>query len=213
MQSITVCGETDNERLNDVDLACAELTTRYNVLSKEWIAALQSLCSGTGNVLFFSPNPLDAVGNDFSIRLSCDRHLLVGAHKTISIAAVLAVLIAILIVVDNAALKTSLTAGGSLTSGGLGGAFGSARRSGFSTPVHPGTKLQGSNEQRPAALGQILGASDLHMGSSLTIEPELTIERCSNHPVAANYKRSHCWSSCRRCLGDLCPGARPGKVP
>ncbi|XP_044572918.1 mediator of RNA polymerase II transcription subunit 12-like [Drosophila ananassae] len=44
---ITVCEETDNERLNDVALACAELTASYNVLSKEWIATLQSLCSGS----------------------------------------------------------------------------------------------------------------------------------------------------------------------
>jgi len=44
---IAVCRETDNERLNDVALACAELTASCNVLSEEWIYALQSLCSGS----------------------------------------------------------------------------------------------------------------------------------------------------------------------
>ncbi|XP_039485003.1 mediator of RNA polymerase II transcription subunit 12 isoform X1 [Drosophila santomea] len=257
---IAVCRETDNERLNDVALACAELTASCNVLSEEWIYALQSLCSGskspryphlggqvdigqvkTHNALAVfvcilvarhcfsladfvskfalptlarsvsaggaelsvdaeagarltchlvlklfktleipqpgmysvstSPNPLHAVGNDFSIRLSCDRHLLVGAHKTIPIAAVLAVLKAILIVVDNAALKTPLASGSGSSSGGLGGAFGSGKRSGFNTPVHPGSTPK-SNEQRPADLSQILGTSDLQLGSSLTSEPE-----------------------------------------
>lgn len=259
---IAVCRETDNERLNDVALACAELTASCNVLSEEWIAALQSLCSGskspryphlggqvdigqgkTHNALAVfvcilvarhcfsladfvskfalptlarsvsaggaelsvdaeagarltchlvlklfktleipqpgmysvstSPNPLHAVGNnDFSIRLSCDRHLLVGAHKTIPIAAVLAVLKAILIVVDNAALKTPLAAGSGSSSSSAGGAFGSGKRSGgFNTPVHPGSTPK-SNEQRPADLSQILGTSDLQLGSSLASEPE-----------------------------------------
>lgn len=256
---IAVCRETDNERLNDVALACAELTASCNVLSEEWIAALQSLCSGskspryphlggqvdigqgkTHNALAVfvcilvarhcfsladfvskfalptlarsvssagaggngelsvdaeagarltchlvlklfktleipqpgmysvstSPNPLHAVGSDFSIRLSCDRHLLVGAHKTIPIAAVLAVLKAILIVVDNAALKTPLASGngGVSSSSSGGGAFGNGKRSGFNTPVHPGSTPK-SNEQRPADLSQILGTSDLQLGS------------------------------------------------
>ncbi|KAH8373428.1 hypothetical protein KR009_006618 [Drosophila setifemur] len=259
---IAVCREADNERLNDVALACAELTASCNVLSEEWIAALQSLCSAskspryphlgqggqvdigqakTHNALAVfvcilvarhcfsledfvskfalptlarsvtaggaelsvdaeagarltchlvlklfkkleipqpgmysvstSPNPLHAVGSDFSIRLSCDRHLLVGAHKTIPLAAVLAMLKTILIVVDNAALKTPLTTSGGSSSSGLGGAFGSGRRSGFSTPVHPGSTPK-SNEQRPADLSQILGTSDLQMSSSLTSETE-----------------------------------------
>lgn len=39
-----VCHETDNDRLNDIAIACAELTAGCNTLSVEWIAALQSIC-------------------------------------------------------------------------------------------------------------------------------------------------------------------------
>lgn len=39
-----VCLETDNDRLNDIAIACAELTAGCNALSEEWIAALQSIC-------------------------------------------------------------------------------------------------------------------------------------------------------------------------
>lgn len=39
-----VCHETDNDRLNDIAIACAELTAGCNALSEEWIAALQSIC-------------------------------------------------------------------------------------------------------------------------------------------------------------------------
>lgn len=39
-----VCHETDNDRLNDIAITCAELTAGCNTLSEEWIAALQSIC-------------------------------------------------------------------------------------------------------------------------------------------------------------------------
>lgn len=104
-----------------------------------------------------SPNPLTAVGSSSNIKLSCDRHLLIGAHKNVPLEAVLAVLKAILIVVDTTALKTSNMSGNS-----SGGAFGTTggKRSGFSTPVHPGSTPK-SNE-RPVDLSQILGTSDLN---------------------------------------------------
>ncbi|KAL9908703.1 mediator complex subunit kohtalo isoform 2-T2 [Glossina fuscipes fuscipes] len=104
-----------------------------------------------------SPNPLTTVGSSSNIKLSCDRHLLIGAHKNVPLEAVLAVLKAILIVVDTTALKTSNMSGNS-----SGGAFGTTggKRSGFSTPVHPGSTPK-SNE-RPVDLSQILGTSDLN---------------------------------------------------
>lgn len=104
-----------------------------------------------------SPNPLTAVDNAYNLKLSCDRHLLIAAHKNIPLGAVLAVLKAILIVVDTTALKTSSMAIGT-AAGVFGGANG--KRSGFNTPVHPGSTPK-SNE-RPVDLSQILGTSDLN---------------------------------------------------
>lgn len=107
-----------------------------------------------------SPNPLNAVSSSSNIKLSCDRHLLIAAHKNIPLEAVLAVLKAILIVVDTTALKTPSMTGNTST-----GAFGSGgkRGSGFNTPVHPGSTPK-SND-RPVDISQILGTSDM---SSLT---------------------------------------------
>lgn len=240
---VAVCRETDNDRLNDIAISCAELTASCNALSEEWIAALQSICNaskkpryphlcgqidihnvkihnslaiftcilvarhcfsladfvgyfalpalpnacqvgGGGEIttdaeagarltchlvlkLFKtieipqpglysvsnSPNPINAVGpTTLNIKLSCDRHLLMGAHKNIPIEAVLAVLKAILLVVDTTALKTPA----SIT----GNTFGSGKRSGLNTPVHPGSTPK-SND-RPVDLSQILGTSDLN---------------------------------------------------
>lgn len=103
-----------------------------------------------------SPNPLNAVSSSSNIKLSCDRHLLIAAHKNIPLEAVLAVLKAIVIVVDTTALKTSSMTGNTST-----GAFGSGgkRGSGFNTPVHPGSTPK-SND-RPVDISQILGTSDL----------------------------------------------------
>lgn len=102
-----------------------------------------------------SPNPLNAANSSSNIKLSCDRHLLIAAHKNVPLEAVLAVLKAILIVVDTTALKTPTMAGNTST-----GAFGSGskRGSGFNTPVHPGSTPK-SND-RPD-ISQILGTSDL----------------------------------------------------
>ncbi|XP_065362312.1 mediator of RNA polymerase II transcription subunit 12 [Calliphora vicina] len=238
-----VCHETDNDRLNDIAIACAELTAGCNSLSEEWIAALQSICHAMKKTRYphlcqidiqnskihnslavficilvarhcfsladfvlkialptlanaypvggeittdaesgarltchlvlklfktieipqpgmysvsTSPNPLNAVSGSSNIKLSCDRHLLIAAHKNIQLEAVLAVLKAILIVVDTTALKTPTMTGNTST-----GAFGSGgkRGSGFNTPVHPGSTPK-SND-RPVDISQILGTSDL----------------------------------------------------
>lgn len=42
---VAVCHETDNDRLNDIAISCAELTAGCNALSEEWIASLQSICN------------------------------------------------------------------------------------------------------------------------------------------------------------------------
>lgn len=92
-----------------------------------------------------SPNPI-TVGNAHNIKLSCDRHLLAAAHKNIGVAPVLAVLKGILVVGDATAHKVSSI-------------FGSGKRSGLNTPVHPGStpkSMAGSGD-----LSHILGTSDL----------------------------------------------------
>lgn len=42
---IAVIRETDNDKLNDIAIMCAELTACCNSLSAEWLGALSSLCS------------------------------------------------------------------------------------------------------------------------------------------------------------------------
>lgn len=104
-----------------------------------------------------SPNPLNAVNSSSNIKLSCDRHLLIAAHKNLPLEAVLAVLKAILIVVDT----TPSMAGNSSTGAfGSGGGTSGKRGSGFNTPVHPGSTPK-SND-RPVDISQILGTSDLN---------------------------------------------------
>lgn len=42
---IAICRETDNDKLNDIAIMCAELTACCNFLSAEWFGALGALCS------------------------------------------------------------------------------------------------------------------------------------------------------------------------
>lgn len=258
---VAVCRETDNDRLNDIAISCAELTAGCNALSEEWIAAFQSICNATkkpryphlfGQVdihnskthnslavficilvarhcfsleefvqtfalptlataypvggeitadaeaaarltchlllkllktieipqpslysVSTSPNPINVVSNSSNIKLSCDRHLLVGAHKNLPIEAVLAVLKAILIVVDTTAIKTPSHSGSA--------AFGSGgKRSGFNTPVHPGSTPK---SERPVDLSQILGTSDLNMGLGGEHDQEMSQANAAHTPL------------------------------
>lgn len=41
---IYVCRETDNERLNDLAIMCAEMTACCNTLASEWLGVLLALC-------------------------------------------------------------------------------------------------------------------------------------------------------------------------
>lgn len=41
---IFVCRETDNERLNDLAIMCAEMTACCNSLASEWLGVLLALC-------------------------------------------------------------------------------------------------------------------------------------------------------------------------
>lgn len=91
-----------------------------------------------------SPNPITITGHVHNIKLSCDRHLLAAAHKNIGVAPVLAVLKGILVVGDATAQKAQSSI------------FGSERRSGLNTPVHPG-----STPKHAGDLSHILGTSDL----------------------------------------------------
>lgn len=103
-----------------------------------------------------SPNPVNiTLANVSNIELSCDRHLLVAAQKNIPVEAILALCKGIMIVIDYLSVqKTSYSMGG-----------GSGRRSGFNTPVHPGSTPKSMD--RPVDLSQILGTSDLGVVSDV----------------------------------------------
>ncbi|XP_034195865.1 mediator complex subunit kohtalo [Osmia lignaria lignaria] len=193
---VAVCSETDNDKLNDIAITCAELTACCNALNAEWLGVLMALCCSSGSSAFYidvlnqvdvqdlsihnslavftsiliarhcfsledfvvhialpslvkacnegrgdadmeaeagarltchlllrlfktvecpqpalysvstSPHPLpNGNSRGYSIKLSCDRHLLAAAHNNIRVGPVLAVLKAILVVADATAGK------------------------------------------------------------------------------------------------------------
>ncbi|XP_067647915.1 mediator of RNA polymerase II transcription subunit 12 isoform X2 [Eurosta solidaginis] len=293
---LAICQETDNDRLNEIAILCAELTALCSTLSEEWIAALQSICNASKKlryphlfnqvdlhdskihnslavficilvarhcfsladfVLKFalptlayaypvggdftmeaeagarltchlvlklfktievpqprmysvstSPNPINVGRGAFSIKLSCDRHLLVGAHKNIPIQAVLAVIKAILIVVD---LKTPTLSNNSTVTSNNG------KRSGVNTPVHPGSTPK-SND-RPADLSQILGTSDLsNIGTNLDQDinqptmgnilgkpfEQVSLLEFANHVLKQICSQEHVLERCLKHADNLC---------
>ncbi|XP_026481599.1 mediator of RNA polymerase II transcription subunit 12-like [Ctenocephalides felis] len=95
-----------------------------------------------------SPHPIPTQGPQYSIKLSCDRHLLAAAHKNISVEPILAVLKTILVVGDT----TARDGGNSKNNG---------KRSGLSTPVHPGSTPKG--QLGASELSHILGTSDMSL--------------------------------------------------
>ncbi|XP_015113779.1 mediator of RNA polymerase II transcription subunit 12 isoform X2 [Diachasma alloeum] len=193
---VAVCSETDNDKLNEIAITCAELTACCNALSAEWLGVFKALCCSANSFPFYidvlnqvdvqdlsihnslavfisiliarhcfsledfvlhialpslvracndgrgdadtesesrgrltchlvlrlfktvecpqpslysvstSPHPLPS-GNPrgYSIKLSCDRHLLAATHNNIRVGPVLAVLKAILVVGDATAVK------------------------------------------------------------------------------------------------------------
>lgn len=53
---IAVSRETDNDRLNDISIMCAEFNAHCNALSAEWLGAFIALC-GSSNEGFYSDLP------------------------------------------------------------------------------------------------------------------------------------------------------------
>lgn len=51
---IYVCRETDNERLNDIAIMCAEMTACCNSLASEWLGALLALCCPTSHPGYYT---------------------------------------------------------------------------------------------------------------------------------------------------------------
>lgn len=49
---VAICRETDNDKLNDIAISCAELTASCSCLSAEWINALQALCESTNDLRY-----------------------------------------------------------------------------------------------------------------------------------------------------------------
>lgn len=53
---IAISRETDNDRLNDISIMCAEFTAHCNSLSSEWLGAFIALC-GSSNEGFYAHIP------------------------------------------------------------------------------------------------------------------------------------------------------------
>lgn len=53
---IAVSRQTDNDRLNDISIMCAEFTAHCNALSSEWLGAFIALC-GSSNDGFYADIP------------------------------------------------------------------------------------------------------------------------------------------------------------
>lgn len=270
---VAVCRETDNDRLNDIAISCAELTACCNSLSAEWIVALAALCGSNKDHFYHdlvgqidiqnlnihnslavftcilvarhcmcltdfvlkialpalgntyggreitpdveagarlschvllklfktieipqpglysvstSPNPITATGPGCGIKLSCDRHLLVAAHKNLRVEAVMTVLKGILVVRDTTAQKPSVTS------------FGNGKRSGLNTPVHPGSTPK--NMDRPVDLSHILGTSDLN---TLNDRDDMMLD-LQQHNVAQNEHISSLSDFAQHVLKQIC---------
>lgn len=53
---IAISNQTDNDRLNDISIMCAEFTAHCNALSSEWLGAFIALC-GSSNDGFYAHIP------------------------------------------------------------------------------------------------------------------------------------------------------------
>lgn len=49
---VAISRETDNDRLNDISIMCAEFTAQCNALSSEWLGAFIALCGSTNEVYY-----------------------------------------------------------------------------------------------------------------------------------------------------------------
>lgn len=49
---LAISRETDNDRLNDISIMCAEFTAQCNALSSEWLGAFMALCGSTNEVYY-----------------------------------------------------------------------------------------------------------------------------------------------------------------
>lgn len=65
---VAVCNETDNDRLNDIAITCAELTACCNPLSVEWLGVLKALCCSSSAFYIDVLNQVDV--QDLSIHNS-----------------------------------------------------------------------------------------------------------------------------------------------
>lgn len=49
---IAISRETDNDRLNDISIMCAEFTAHCNTLGSEWLGAFIALCGSSNDVCY-----------------------------------------------------------------------------------------------------------------------------------------------------------------
>ncbi|XP_034934643.1 mediator of RNA polymerase II transcription subunit 12 [Chelonus insularis] len=50
---VAVCSESDNDKLNDIAITCAELTACCNALSAEWLGVLTALCCSSNSSPYY----------------------------------------------------------------------------------------------------------------------------------------------------------------
>lgn len=67
---IAVARETDNDRLNDIAITCAELTACCNALSSEWLGVLKALCSTSMESGFYTDVLMQVNIHNFTIHNS-----------------------------------------------------------------------------------------------------------------------------------------------
>ncbi|CAH1994694.1 unnamed protein product [Acanthoscelides obtectus] len=79
---IQVCRETDNERLNDIAIMCAEMTACCNSLASEWLGVLLALCCPLSHPGYYSDvlNQLDIQDPSIHNALAVFTCILIARH-------------------------------------------------------------------------------------------------------------------------------------
>lgn len=80
---VAVNGETDNDKLNDVAITCAELTACCNALSAEWLGVLMALCRSSNSSSFYIDvlNQVDVQNLNVRNSLAVITSILIGRYS------------------------------------------------------------------------------------------------------------------------------------
>lgn len=82
---VAVCSETDNDKLNDIAITCAELTACCNALNAEWLGVLMALCCSSNSSAFYIDvlNQVDVQDLSIHNSLAIFTSILIGKFKKI----------------------------------------------------------------------------------------------------------------------------------